>query len=77
MDLAPSLMSKKRDKARRTARTGKTAKARRLMIRNGNSLTDTIRNMRQEEEEEAKDAQPNYGSMSSPPYYLKSTRPSF
>ena len=51
-----------------TARTGKTAKARRLMIRNGNSLIDTIRNMRQEEEE-AKDAQPNYGSRPSPPYY--------
>ena len=72
MDLAPSLMSKNVIKARRTARTGKTAKARILMIRNGNSLTDTIRNMRQEEEE-AKDAQPNYGSRSSPPYYLKYT----
>ena len=70
-------MSKNVIKARRTARIGKTAKARRRMIRNGNSLTDTIRNMRQEKEEEAKDAQPNYGSRPSSPYYLKSTCLSF
>ena len=65
-------MSKNVIKSRKTARTRNTAKAERLMTKNGNGLTDTTRNMRQEEEVKA--AQPNYGSRPSPPYYLKSTR---
>ena len=54
-DLAPSLMSKKRDKARKTARTRKTvmtrntAKARMPTARNGDPLQDTTKNTRQEE----------------------------
>ena len=36
-------------RTRNTANTRNVAKARRLMIRNGNDLTDTTRNMKQEE----------------------------
>ena len=49
-------MSKKRDKARKVARTRKTvmtrntAKARIPTARNGDPLQDTAKNMRQEEE---------------------------
>ena len=68
-------MSKKRDKntiarTRKTTNARNVAKARRPVTRNGNDLTDTIRNTRQEEG--AKAIQPNCGSRPSPPY-LRST----
>ena len=54
------------------ANTRNVAKARRLMIRNGNDLADTIRNTRQEEG--AKATQHDYKSRPSSPYYMRFTR---
>ena len=64
-------MSKKRDKntiarTRKTTNARNVAKARRPVTRNGNDLTDTIRNTRQEEG--AKAVQHDCGSRPSPPY---------
>ena len=42
-------MNKKYDKNTKDSKARNAAKARRLMTRNWNGLTDTIRNMRQEE----------------------------
>ena len=54
------------------ANTRNAAKAKRLMTKNGNGLTDTTRNTRQGEG--AKTTQHDYESKPSPPYYMRFTR---